>query len=50
MQLGKLGVWAAMDALSAADGAAFAQRLEGWGYAAAMCWSIPPGSSPTRRG
>jgi probable F420-dependent oxidoreductase len=34
MQLGKLGVWAAMDVLSAADGAAFAQRVEGWGYSA----------------
>src|SRR6202030_1958203 len=34
MQLGKLGVWAAMDVLSAAEGAAFAQRVEGWGYAA----------------
>src|SRR6266513_1343404 len=34
MQLGKLGVWAAMDVMSAADGAAFAQRVEGWGYAA----------------
>ena len=34
MQLGKLGVWAAMDALTAAEGAAFAQRVEGWGYAA----------------
>src|SRR5437773_1607264 len=34
MQLGKLGVWAAMDVLTAAEGAAFAQRLEGWGYAA----------------
>src|ERR1700675_1422732 len=34
MQLGKLGVWAAMDVLSAAEGAAFAQRLERWGYAA----------------
>jgi len=34
MQLGRLGVWAAMDGLSAADGAAFAQRVEGWGYAA----------------
>jgi len=30
MQLGKLGVWAAMDVMSAADGAAFAQRVEGW--------------------
>src|SRR5260370_26388429 len=34
MKLGKLGVWAAMDALTAAEGAAFAQRVEGWGYAA----------------
>lgn len=34
MQLGRLGVWAAMDVLSAAEGAAFAQRVEAWGYAA----------------
>src|SRR5260370_4348332 len=34
MHLGKLGVWAAMDGLTAAEGAAFAQRVEGWGYAA----------------
>ena len=34
MKLGRLGVWAAMDALSAAEGAAFAKRVEGWGYAA----------------
>jgi probable F420-dependent oxidoreductase len=34
MQLGKLGVWAAMDALTAAEGAAFAKRVEAWGYAA----------------
>src|SRR5438132_2817554 len=34
MQLGKLGVWQAMDVMTAAEGAAFAQRLEGWGYAA----------------
>ena len=34
MQLGKLGVWAPMDVLSAAEGALFAQRVEGWGYAA----------------
>jgi len=34
MQLGKLGVWAAMDVLTAAEGAAFARRVEGWGYAA----------------
>ena len=34
MQLGKLGVWAAMDVMTAAEGAAFARRVEGWGYAA----------------
>src|SRR5436305_11755830 len=34
MQLGRLGVWAAMDVLTAAEGAAFARRVEGWGYAA----------------
>src|SRR3982751_3575507 len=34
MQLGKLGVWAPMDALTAAEGALFAQKLEEWGYAA----------------
>jgi probable F420-dependent oxidoreductase len=34
MKLGKLGVWAAMDTLTAAEGAAFAKRVEGWGYAA----------------
>lgn len=34
MELGKLGVWAPMDVLSAAEGALFAQRVEGWGYAA----------------
>src|SRR5918912_433505 len=34
MQLGKLGVWAPMDVLTAAEGALFAQRVEGWGYAA----------------
>ena len=34
MQLGKLGVWAAMDTMTAAEGAAFAKRVEGWGYAA----------------
>jgi probable F420-dependent oxidoreductase len=34
MQLGKLGVWAPMDVLSAAEGALFAQRVEDWGYAA----------------
>ncbi|HCO91533.1 MAG TPA: LLM class F420-dependent oxidoreductase [Alphaproteobacteria bacterium] len=34
MQLGKLGVWWATDAMSAVDAAAFAKRLEEWGYAA----------------
>jgi probable F420-dependent oxidoreductase len=34
MQLGRLGVWAAMDGMTAAAGAAFAQRVEAWGYAA----------------
>ena len=34
MQLGKLGVWAVMDTMTAAEGAAFAKRVEGWGYAA----------------
>src|SRR4051794_23001353 len=34
MQLGKLGVWAPMDALTAAEGALFAQKVEEWGYAA----------------
>lgn len=34
MTLGKLGVWTSLDGLSAQDGALFAQRVEGWGYAA----------------
>lgn len=34
MNLEKLGVWAGTDSLSAADAAAFAKRLEGWGYGA----------------
>src|SRR5262245_4311915 len=34
MQLGRLGVWASMDGMSAADAAAFAQRVERWGYGA----------------
>ena len=34
MQLGKLGVWAQMDGLSAAEGAEFARKVEGWGYSA----------------
>ncbi len=34
MQLKKLGVWAATDSLCAADAAAFARRVEAWGYGA----------------
>src|SRR5947207_8043447 len=34
MQLGRLGVWAAMDGMTAAAAAAFAQRVEAWGYGA----------------
>jgi probable F420-dependent oxidoreductase len=34
MKLKKLGVWAGTDGLSAADAAAFARRLETWGYGA----------------
>lgn len=34
MKLGKLGVWAATDGMSAAEAAAFARRVEAWGYAA----------------
>ena len=55
MQLGKLGVWAPMDVMTAAEGAAFAQAGRGLGLrravaarkaAAATCWRIPPGCSP----
>ncbi len=34
MELGKLGVWVGMDGMSAAHAAAFAQRVEEWGYGA----------------
>jgi len=34
MNLKNIGVWAALDALSAADAAQFAKRVEGWGYGA----------------
>ena len=34
MELGRLGVWASMDSMTAAAAAAFAKRVEGWGYAA----------------
>ncbi len=33
-QIGRLGVWAALDGLSAPEAAAFAQRVEAWGYSA----------------
>jgi probable F420-dependent oxidoreductase len=32
MNIGKLGVWAQVVAMTAADSAAFARRVEGWGY------------------
>ena len=34
MQLGRLGVWQSNDGMSAAEAAAFAKRVEQWGYAA----------------
>ena len=34
MELGKLGVWVSMDSMTAAVAAAFAKRVEDWGYAA----------------
>jgi probable F420-dependent oxidoreductase len=34
MELGKLGVWVGMDRMTAAAGAAFAKRVEAWGYGA----------------
>jgi probable F420-dependent oxidoreductase len=34
MELGKLGVWVSMDGMTAAAAAAFAMRVEAWGYAA----------------
>ena len=36
MELGKLGVWAPMDALTAAEGAEFAQRVEALGLFGAV--------------
>ena len=33
MKLGKLGVWASLDAMTASDALAFAQRVERRGYA-----------------
>ena len=34
MELGTLGVWVSMDSMTAAAAAAFAKRVEAWGYAA----------------
>jgi probable F420-dependent oxidoreductase len=34
MELGKLGVWVSMDSMTAAAAAAFAKRVEQWGYGA----------------
>jgi hypothetical protein len=34
MKLTKLGVWASMDAFTAAEAASFAKRVEAWGYGA----------------
>src|SRR3981189_1725728 len=34
MELGKLGVWMSMDSMTAREAAAFAKRVEEWGYAA----------------
>src|SRR5580692_4979829 len=34
MELGKLGVWMSMDSMTATAAAAFAKRVEAWGYAA----------------
>ena len=34
MPLGRLGVWASMDGMTAPAAAGFAQRVEGWGYGA----------------
>jgi probable F420-dependent oxidoreductase len=33
-KIGKLGVWASTEAITATDAAAFAQRVESWGYGA----------------
>ncbi len=59
MELGKLGVWVSMDRMTAAAAAAFAKRVEAWGYGA--LWlpesrgrnalvHVRRGCSPTRRG
>lgn len=42
MRIGKLGVWTAQTALSAADAAAQARRVEAWGYGA--LWHPEPAS------
>src|SRR5262245_59460536 len=34
MNIGRLGVWASMDGMTASEAVAFAQRVEGWGFGA----------------
>jgi probable F420-dependent oxidoreductase len=34
MKIGKLGVWASTESMTATDAASFAKRVEGWGYSA----------------
>jgi alkanesulfonate monooxygenase SsuD/methylene tetrahydromethanopterin reductase-like flavin-dependent oxidoreductase (luciferase family) len=34
MKLSKIGVWAGMEAFTAAEAAVFAKRVEAWGYGA----------------
>src|SRR5262245_9789625 len=34
MPIGRLGVWASMDGMTATEAASFAQRVESWGYGA----------------
>jgi len=34
MKIGKLGVWASLETMAAPDAAAFAKRVESWGYSA----------------
>jgi hypothetical protein len=49
MKLGKLGVWNAMDSMSAADGAAFAKRVEAWATARCGCRTVAWGDEAAIR-
>jgi len=49
MKLGKLGVWNAMDSMSAADGAAFAKRVEAWATARCGCRTVARGDEAAIR-